>query len=183
MNTMRRRNMAVADQSLRSTLTEPFAGQEHVVHLKAFSSLYNDAMVRLNADPFLRFPPSYFTSLSELLPGQAAVQLCWAGDEPVAGAIFFADILFGHYHLGAVTELGRKFSAGTMSIVEGARWAYKRRCRWLHLGGGNKVGDSLFEFKRSFGGKLFEYLPLTLVVDPAEFSRLGSLPETGWPYR
>jgi hypothetical protein len=184
MRSDRRRYLNSARRELRSTLTSPAADSEDLKHAEIFAGLYAQAMERLGADSFLRFSPSYFMDQSKWLAEKMTVQLCWAGAEPVAGGIYFADARFGHYHLGAVTDLGREHSGGTLSIVAGASWARERGCRWFHLGGGNSPeGGSLFEFKLSFGGSLFEYIALTFKVDPEEFARIQSLPDAGWPYR
>ena len=177
-------DLAFARRTLRATVTQPFRGKQYLEELSIFERLYGAAMERVNADPFLRFGMSYFERASELLREKLVLVLLWSGEQPVGGAIFFADGLRAHYHLSALTDHGRACKAGTLAIVEGARWARDRGCRWLHLGGGNnREDDTLFQFKRSFGGSLFEYVALTFIVNPEEFARIKSMPDSGWPYR
>ena len=184
MRSDRRRCLNSARRLLRSTLTSPAAGSEHLEQARIFARGYIPAMERLGRSTFLRFSPSYFMQQSELLAENVAVQLCWEGAEPVAGASFFADACYGHYHLGALTDVGREYGAGTLSIVAGSQWIRDRGCRWFHLGGGNnRDDDKLSQFKRSFGGSPFEYVAFTFIVDAEEFARIKSLPDAGWPYR
>ena len=47
-----------------------------------------------------------------------------------------------------------------------------RGCELLHLGGGTSGADTLFAFKKSFGGETFRYAFATLVADKERYDAL-----------
>jgi hypothetical protein len=57
-------------------------------------------------------------------------------------------------------------------VHAGALWAAERGAELLHLGGGAGGADSLYAFKRSFGGEELTYEFATLVADPERYESL-----------
>jgi GNAT acetyltransferase-like protein len=145
------------------------AGEEA---LEQFRSVYDGTMQRLGAGGFYLFPPEYYRALREGLGEQLGVALALRDGEPVGGALFLADRRFAHYHLSGTTDAGRELKAGTLLVHAGAEWARHRGCELLHLGGGTSGADSLFAFKKSFGGDTFNYAFATLVADPERYDEL-----------
>jgi hypothetical protein len=145
------------------------AGEEA---LEQFRSVYDGTMQRLRAGGFYLFPPEYYRALREGLGEQLGVALALRDGEPVGGALFLADRRFAHYHLSGTTDAGRELKAGTLLVHAGAEWARHRGCELLHLGGGTSGADSLFAFKKSFGGDTFNYAFATLVADPERYDEL-----------
>jgi hypothetical protein len=140
--------------------------------LEDFRRVYDGTMGRLGAGEFYVFPPEYYRALAEGLGGRLAVALARQGDEVVGGALFLADRRFAHYHLSGTTEAGRELKAGTLLVHAGAEWAAERGCELLHLGGGTSGEDSLFAFKKSFGGETYTYSFATLVADRGRYDAL-----------
>jgi serine/alanine adding enzyme len=140
--------------------------------LERFRAVYDETMTRIGARDFYRFPPEYYRALADGLGGRLGVALALHGEEVVGGALFLADRRFAHYHLSGTTDVGRELKAGTLLVHAGAVWAAERGCELLHLGGGTEGADSLFAFKRSFGGREFRYAFATLVADPARYDAL-----------
>jgi lipid II:glycine glycyltransferase (peptidoglycan interpeptide bridge formation enzyme) len=83
-----------------------------------------------------------------------------------------ADRRFAHYHLSGATDDGRELKAGTLLVHEGALWAAARGCELLHLGGGTSGADSLYDFKRSFGGDEHAYAFATVVAERDRYDAL-----------
>ena len=81
-------------------------------------------------------------------------------------------IAFAHYHLSGANDVGRKLKAGTLLVHEGAMWAAGRACEVLHLGGGATGDDSLYAFKRSFGGEEHTYSLAAFVADADRYRAL-----------
>lgn len=140
--------------------------------LEAFRRIYDRTMERVGAGEFYLFPPEYYRALAEGLGDGLAVALAKRGDEVVGAAIFLADRRFAHYHLSGTTDVGRELKAGTLLVHAGAEWALERGCEVLHLGGGTSGADSLFAFKKSFGGETHTYAFATLVADPERYEAL-----------
>ena len=142
--------------------------------LQRFREIYDGTMERLGAGEFYLFPPEYYRSLADGLGENLALALAFRGEEPVGGALFLADPdgSFGHYHLSGTTDAGRELKAGTLLVHAGAEWAAARGAERFHLGGGTSGADSLFAFKKSFGGEELRYGFATLVADPGRYETL-----------
>jgi len=176
----RRADLRLATSTLRTTWT---TGEAHdsTQSLNIFLALYEKLIERNGADRFFRFPESYFVKL-KMLGSRLGIALTWYRDEPVGGNLFLAGPRYAHGHLAATNDIGRKYGASTFLIIEGARWARRRGCELLHLGGGMRPGDSLDDFKRSFGGPSHVYHYVTFVADRKRFDEICKLPFASWPY-
>ena len=168
MNKGRKADLSVARRELEITWD---GGDEA---LERFRAVYDETMRRLDAGEHYLFPPEYYRALADGLGERLGVALALRGEETVGGALFLADRKgpFAHYHLSGTTEAGRELKAGTLLVHEGAVWAVERGSELLHLGGGTQGADSLYAFKRSFGGKEFTYSFATLVADEARYEAL-----------
>jgi methionyl-tRNA formyltransferase len=150
--------------------------------LKIFRVLYRESMERARADEFFFFTDEYFYHLATELGDKFAVITALAGERPVASAIFLADSRFAHYHLAGSNDEGRRQGAATLLVMAASEWARQRGCLLLHLGGGLQPSDSLWEFKRGFGGQVFSYSYLSLIADPEQYQHLVQQPRVPWPY-
>lgn len=140
--------------------------------LERFRAVYDETMTRIGARDFYLFPPEYYRALAQGLGDRLGVALALHGEEVAGGALFMADRRFAHYHLSGTAEAGRELKAGTLLVHAGAVWAAERGCELLHLGGGTQGADSLYAFKRSFGGSEFSYSFATVVADSARYDAL-----------
>jgi hypothetical protein len=140
--------------------------------LERFRAVYDGTMERLGAGEFYLFPPEYYRALREGLGERLGVALALRDGKSVGGALFLADRRLAHYHLSGTTDAGRELKAGTLLVHAGAEWARDRGCELLHLGGGTSGADSLFAFKKSFGGETFAYAFATLVADRDRYDEL-----------
>lgn len=134
--------------------------------LERFRAVYDQTMTRIGARDFYLFPPEYYRALSDGLGDRLGAALAFLDEEVVGGSLFMADRRFAHYHLSGTADAGRELKAGTLLVHAGAVWAAERGCELLHLGGGTAGADSLYAFKRSFGGREFTYSFATLVAEP-----------------
>jgi len=170
MNATRRRHLNLARRRLR--LTWHSNGTAHGEALRAFEGLYRQTMNRHRADSFYFFSGDYFAALAEGLGDRFALALAWLDDEPVGANIFLADGSHAHYHLGAANEVGLKSHASTLLLNAGAAWAVQHGAKLLHLGGGTRGADSLFQYKRSYGGPIFTYSAYGFIVDESRYTAL-----------
>ncbi len=143
--------------------------------LETFRSIYELTMDRLSASDFYMFQKSYYSLLCNGLGRDMCLINALYKDQVVGSAIFFSQGEFAHYHLSGTTDEGRKFKAGTLILVEAARWARERGCHSLHLGGGTHADDSLFRFKQSFGGPTYQYHFLTAITQRTRYMALTEL--------
>lgn len=181
LNKGRRSDLSFARRYLQFQLA---LGEENQFRrlLNQFRLIYVERMRALGAQEFYLFPDDYYSRLGQGLGNQLAVGLACSGEEAVGGALFMADTEFAHYHLSATTLVGNRLKAATFMINEGAFWARQRGSRSLHLGGGQRDGDSLYRFKESFGGKPARYATLSIVVDHDAIRTIGEQPGAPWPF-
>ena len=173
-------DMSLANRTLRlswSTADDDVADR----NLGIFISLYDELMDRKGAETFYRFPKSYFKGLQSL-GKRLGIALAYCGDKPAGASLFLLGQTCTHYHLSATNDLGRKHGASTLLVIEGARKARQSGCDVLHLGGGTRPGDSLEDFKSSFGGRSHVYHFITFIVDPKRFDKIRHVPNAPWPY-
>ena len=140
--------------------------------LERFRQVYDVTMKRLGAGEFYVFPAEYYRRLAAGLGERLGIALAIRDDDVVGGALFLADESFAHYHLSGATDVGRELKAGTLLVHAGAEWAREHGCELLHLGGGTSGEDSLFAFKKSFGGETYNYSFATVVADRARYDEL-----------
>jgi serine/alanine adding enzyme len=140
--------------------------------LERFRAVYDETMTRIGARDFYLFPPEYYRALADGLGDRLGIALALHGEEVAGGALFMADRRFAHYHLSGTADTGRELKAGTLLVHAGAVWAAERGCELLHLGGGTQGADSLYAFKRSFGGRELTYSFATVVADPDRYEAL-----------
>jgi hypothetical protein len=137
--------------------------------LAQFQLIYEKRMAQLNAGAHYFFPAKYYAALAAGLSRNLAVALAWQDGLLVGASLFLAKGQFAHYHLSAANDAGRKAGAPTLLINAGAQWARERGHRFLHLGGGVRPADSLFEYKLSFGGGMYPYHTLQIVADESRY--------------
>jgi hypothetical protein len=142
--------------------------------LEEFRRVYDGTMKRLGAGEFYVFPPEYYRALADGLGERLAVALAARDGEVVGAALFLADQRFAHYHLSGATDAGRNLKAGTLLVHAGGEWAAERGCELLHLGGGTSGADSLFAFKKSFGGETYTYSFANMSADRERYDALVS---------
>jgi len=145
---------------------------ERPADLQLFRDLYESTMDRVQAGGFYRYPLAYYEALAAGLDNRFLLAMVWSGDELAGAALFLCEGLCMHYHLSCSNELGRELRATTLLIQAGAARGRERGCRYLHLGGGARPDDSLWGFKRSFGGAQLEYHFATMTVDGRAYDQL-----------
>lgn len=135
-----------------------------------FRALYEGAMRRREAAGHFFFPDAYYEALSRGL-GENLLLACVmdASGTPVSAALLMRHASLLHYHLsGASLEAGRN-GATNLMLWGVIQWAVKNGIERFHLGGGVSTEDSLFRFKRSFGGVTLSYSAYGAVIDPAGY--------------
>jgi sugar O-acyltransferase (sialic acid O-acetyltransferase NeuD family) len=179
---MRRDRRHDARQATSSLQIRMAHGPNPDEDLGIFRKIYRETMERLQADDFFFFGDEYYDHLSKELGDRFSVINAFAGDRSVASAIFLADSRFAHYHLAGCNDEGRQHGAATLLLMAASEWAWQRGCSHLHLGGGLQPDDSLWEFKRSFGGETYGYSYVTVVGDREQYEHLVHYPGMPWPY-
>lgn len=119
-------------------------------HVDDFIRIYEQTMTRLEARTYYYFERSYYEYLIRHMGEYTKFFYAKLNDEIISSSIFFYNEHFMHYHLSGTVVDYRKYAPTNLLLYEAALWANERGIRWLHLGGGTGVVDSLFNFKKQF---------------------------------
>jgi hypothetical protein len=132
--------------------------------LKDFIDLYNDTMLKNNANDFYFFDEKYFSMLKES-KNVILFDVCDGSGLTLSSSFFMFGQDLAHYHLSAnnysVSHSGNYFMLEQLFEI-----AIRQGKKYFLLGGGstNRVDDSLFKFKSKFskltrpfyiGGKVY----------------------------
>jgi serine/alanine adding enzyme len=149
--------------------------------LTGFRGLYEETMMRLDAQPFYFFDPEYWDALVQGLRPHLLLVESVLDERVVAAVLCLASAPWLHYHLGASDETGRATGASHLALFIAAQWAQERGYSLFNLGGG--VGgedDTLLKFKARFdpGGILPSFIGKQ-VNDPVAYRELSGSEEKG----
>lgn len=139
-----------------------------------FVRLYLETMLRLSAAKYYNFSEEYFERLYEYSGRFAWIQeVSDAQGNVVWSGIYFLYREWVHLHLVGGDPSVMKFGVGNFGYDGLVRWACDVRCaRWLHVGGGVSGEDSLFGFKKSFGGVRKPFSIYREVLDSEAYDEL-----------
>jgi len=131
-----------------------------------FRLLYEQTMRRLDAAPMYFFGDSYYR---ELLDGLGP-HLLIAEVRDHAGVVASSALLLRqgqrlHYHLAGSNVDDSRMGSNNLMLWTATQYAADQGLRQFHLGGGISQRDSLFRFKRTFGGRELKYEVTGLIVD------------------
>jgi len=131
-----------------------------------FRRLYEETMQRLDASPQYFFGDDYYT---ELIEGLGSNLLIAEVKDPT-GAVAASALLMRHEqrlhtHLSCSKQEDAQMGTNNLSTWASTQYAIEQGIRQIHLGGGVSPRDSLFTFKRSFGGRELEFNVSGLIID------------------
>lgn len=149
MNEIHTKNRNVIKKGEKNGLE--FIVDEDFAYLSEFEELYNSTMDKLGADGFYYFAPGYYEELKNTIQNRFLGIVKHEG-MVVAGAIFFYQLPYGHYHLAGSDKSALKLSPNNFLLWEAAKELYNRGVKHFHLGGGTDGSEdnSLYQYKRKF---------------------------------
>ena len=131
-----------------------------------FRRLYEQTMQRCDATSWYFFDDGYYR---ELLDGLGSNLLIVEVRDSV-GVVASSTLLMRHgqrlhYHLTGSNVDDARMGANNLMLWTATRFAVAQGLSQFHLGGGVDSRDSLFRFKRKFGGRELEYRVSGLIID------------------
>jgi hypothetical protein len=136
----------------------------------SFRRLYEQTMHRLDAAPVYFFGDDYYRELIDGLGLNLFVaEVQNPEGVPVSSALLIrhGDLL--HYHLTGSSWNDARMGTNNLMLWTATQFTVEQGLRQFHLGPGIGFDDSLFKFKRSFGGRELEYDVSGLIVDPCAY--------------
>ena len=129
-------------------------------------------MHRRGAAPAYHFGDDYYAALLDGL-GASLLTAEVRGDD---GTVLAAALLLRHqgrlhYHLSGSSAGAARAGCTNLMLWEAIRFAASVGLREFHLGGGVSRDDSLYLFKRSFGGRDLKYRMSGTVLDEAAYDK------------
>lgn len=141
-----------------------------------FRDLYERTMNRIGAADHHIYGDAYY---STLLAGMSdkiyVVNVTTHEGKPAASAIILLDSSVVHYHLSGSDPEEARNGANNLLLWTVLEWTSRRAFQSVHLGGGLTDGDSLFNFKDSFGGSSREFWVGRAVIDEERYSELARI--------
>lgn len=127
-------------------------------YLKEFEELYKATMDKLEADGFYYFNSKYYEQLRSTIPN-SFLGIVKYDDKVIAGAIFFHQNPYGHYHLAGSDKYSLKLSPNNFLLWGAAKEFMNRGVSYLHLGGGTDSSEdnSLYQYKRKFSRNEYQF--------------------------
>ncbi|CUU79800.1 Methionyl-tRNA formyltransferase [Campylobacter hyointestinalis subsp. hyointestinalis] len=137
-----------------------------------FITLYYETMKRNGASDFYFFSKDYFERLLNL--NNAVMFEASVKAETISMAIFLYDKSNLYYHLGAnSTEFMKQNNNAIYAIFEHCfNWGANHKIQTCYLGGGIKIGDSLFDFKKQFASKIVPFYVGGIIYNKNVFDTL-----------
>lgn len=137
---------------------------------RGFRHLYQRTMQRLDAAALYSFNDSYYTALqSELGDSLAVAEVTNSKTETVAAALLMTYGRTQHYHLSGSDSAAARLGANNLLLWAAMKSAAAQGCERFMLGGGLSGEDSLYRFKKSFGGEAQQFRATGYVIDEVAY--------------
>lgn len=166
MNEIHTKNRNVIKKGEKNGLE--FIVDEDFAYLPEFEDLYNSTMDKLEADGFYYFAPQYYDQLKNSIQNKFLGIVKHEG-KVVAGAIFFYQQPYGHYHLAGSDKSALKLSPNNYLLWEAAKELTRRGVKQFHLGGGTDGSEenSLYQYKRKFSKHEYQFALGKMIFNPS----------------
>lgn len=166
MNEIHTKNRNVIKKGEKNGLE--FIVDEDFSYLPEFEELYNSTMDKLEADGFYYFEPRYYEQLKDTIQNRFLGIVKHEG-KVVAGAIFFYQLPYGHYHLAGSDKSALKLSPNNFLLWEAAKELTNRGVGNFHLGGGTDgtEDNSLYQYKRKFSKHEYQFALGKMIFNPS----------------
>ncbi|MFG1894656.1 lipid II:glycine glycyltransferase FemX [Micromonospora zamorensis] len=147
--------------------------QEDLLPGAPFRRLYESTMARLGSQLWYLFPDRYYRQLVTGLDKALCIaEVRDPDDTVVAAALVLRHRDRAHYHLAGSDPTAARDGANNLLVWSILEWAAQQGCRMVHLGGGVRADDGLFQFKRSFGGARTPFWTGSAVIAPDRYREL-----------
>ena len=166
MNEIHTKNRNVIKKGEKNGLE--FIVDEDFAYLTEFEDLYKSTMDKLEADGFYYFDPSYYDQLKNTIQNRFLGIVKHEG-KVVAGAIFFYQLPYGHYHLAGSDKSALKLSPNNYLLWAAAKELTRRGVKHFHLGGGTDGSEenSLYQYKRKFSKHEYQFALGKMIFNPS----------------
>lgn len=137
----------------------------------AFPGIYRATMERIGASPSYFYSDEYLREFrSRLGPRVHCAAVFDCEHEPLCASLFTNVGGLLQYHLSGTRANAARQAPTKLLLAHMRQWARENGVRYFHLGGGYGGGeDTLFQFKRRFGGAPLPFRTVSIVHDQEKF--------------
>jgi hypothetical protein len=129
----------------------------HILHrnitlkkIEEFYEIYSHTMERVNAENIYHYDLDYFVKLITHNPDSCALAIVYMENEPISGELLLISDKIIFSFLGGTQESYFNTRPNDLLKWEVMKWAYKHGFKYYLLGGGRKICDSLYDYKKKF---------------------------------
>jgi len=115
-----------------------------------FHRIYIALMNRTKTTERYLHPKDFFEKFFEVMKENSSLFIAKYEGETIAGALFLHGYGFMHYFRAASLENFQSKNPNNLILFEAINWAKENKFKIFVLGGGTKLNDNLFNFKKSF---------------------------------
>lgn len=139
-----------------------------------FPQIYRETMERIGASPAYFYSDEYLEAFRQTLSDHAVCGLVRDENGEVMCAALFSRVgNLIQYHLSGTVARFANRAPNKLLLAAMREWCRENEIKAFHLGGGFGSGsDTLFNFKRRFGGQLLPFCTVSAVHDAESFDRL-----------
>lgn len=150
-----------------------FTADYNFDYIDRFRELYYSTMDKLHAENFYYFNNEYFENFKKFFPN-SFIGCVKYNDEIIAGAIFFYDGIYGHYHLAGSDINKLNLFPNNFLLWEAAKELKSHGVKKFHLGGGvnSDESNSLFQFKQKFSKSTNDFYLGKLIFNQERYDNI-----------
>lgn len=144
--------------------------------MSQFREIYNETMMRDNAEPYYYFEPGFYDSISRDLASNHELFYAVYNGLVIAMAIIIFAGKRMNYHLSGSKYEFRHLAPSNLLLYKAALWGYDNGFKTFHLGGGVGSGmDNLYRFKAAFNRSSSHTFSIgSIVLDKETYDMLVS---------
>ena len=142
-------------------------------YFEIFYKLYNESMIKKDADRRFFFSKNYFQHLSNRINDNVTLILAKKEDKYIGGIIGLHSKNFCHVHLSAFNKQGLETGAPYLLRSELIDF-YSSSKKFIHFGGGitNSESDSLYLFKKNFSQNVYDFYIGKIIIDKDKYENI-----------
>jgi hypothetical protein len=135
-------------------------------NINFFYSLYNESMLKKNADLRFYYKKSYFFELIKNFHNNIKLLIAFQNNKVLGGILSLHHNSIANVHLSAYNSMGLRNGVAYYLRYNLIKY-YQDKVSFLHFGGGNsnKDDDSLLRFKKNFSNNLIDYYIASIIIN------------------
>lgn len=154
LDKIRKQYTAMTQRNIKKAINNGlfcFLAENTEENINLFIDLYIETMNKNKADDYYYFNKEYFfQQMRNTNYSETSLLFTQLGSEVIAGVMVLRGPKYSHYHLGASKTSSLHLKPNNLLFDYMIEFCKSKGSELLHLGGGYRENDGLFQFKSSF---------------------------------